>query len=81
MHTPVRLAGRRSMIVLSVMSAVAAVAMAIVLGFTAGHPTAAALLLLPVIALPALGPIAFCTWAFANDTNAAAGSVTPAKVG
>jgi hypothetical protein len=69
MHTPVRLAGRGSMIVLAVMSAVATLALVVVLGFGAGHPTASALLLVPMIALPALGPLAFCTWAFANDTN------------
>jgi hypothetical protein len=64
-----RAAERRSLRALGALSIVAIVGLVVVLAFGTGHAVTTALFLLPVIALPALSPLAFCAWAFASDTN------------
>jgi len=62
-------AARFHLSALTVLGAVATVCLSAVLAFGAGRELFVGLMLVPVIALPALGPLFFTAWAFANDTN------------
>jgi hypothetical protein len=61
---------RRFLVALAVLSLVAVACLMIVLGAATGTTLTTVLLLLPVIALPAISPLIFCAWMFATDTNA-----------
>lgn len=47
----------------------ATICLSLVLAFGAGRDLLVGLLLVPVIAFPALGPLFFTGWIFAADTN------------
>ena len=69
MTKPSDRAARFHLSALTILGAVATVCLSAILAFGAGRELLVAVLLLPVIAFPALGPLFFTAWAFANDTN------------
>lgn len=62
-------AARFHLSALTALAVVATICLSVVLAFGAGRDLLVGLLLVPVIALPALGPLFFTGWMFAADTN------------
>jgi hypothetical protein len=62
-------AARFHLTALAVLAVLATIALSTALALGAGRELLAGALLVPVIALPALGPLFFTGWMFALDTN------------
>ena len=62
-------AARFHLTALTALGALATIALSVILAFGSGRELLVGLLLLPVIAFPALGPLFFTGWVFAADTN------------
>ncbi len=62
-------AARFHLSALTALAVAATICLSVVLAFGAGRDLLVGLLLVPVIAFPALGPLFFTGWIFAADTN------------
>jgi hypothetical protein len=66
---PTDRAARFHLSALTTLAVVATICLSVILAVGAGREALVGLLLVPVIALPALGPLFFTGWMFAADTN------------